>query len=155
MSYPLRAFSSTRCNITVAVVFVGLHSGAVLAQKAVPRDPAEPQQGRPQPRLAPRPTGVVARASVDEKSMRALIEHLVACGTRLSLSSWTDPKRGIGCARDHIAARFQEIAKDSGGKLKVTVDKFDAMAFEHLLDLRQCGRSRLGKAAVDVVHRRR
>jgi hypothetical protein len=58
--------------------------------------------------------------------MRALIDQLVSCGTRLSLSSWTDPKRGIGCARNHIVARLNEIAKDSGGKLQVVVDKFDS-----------------------------
>jgi Peptidase family M28 len=58
--------------------------------------------------------------------MRALIDQLVSCGTRLSLSSWTDPKRGIGCGRDHIVARLNEIAKASGGKLQVVVDKFDS-----------------------------
>lgn len=58
--------------------------------------------------------------------MRALIRQLVACGTRLTLSSWTDSKRGIGCARDAIAARFQGIAKDSNGKLQVVVDKFES-----------------------------
>jgi len=58
--------------------------------------------------------------------MRALIDQLVSCGTRLSLSSWTDPNRGIGCGRDHIVARLNEIAKASGGKLQVVVDKFDS-----------------------------
>ena len=58
--------------------------------------------------------------------MRVLIDQLVSCGTRLSLSAWTDPKRGIGCGRDHIVARLNEIAKDSGGKLQVVVDKFDS-----------------------------
>jgi hypothetical protein len=58
--------------------------------------------------------------------MRALINQLVSCGTRLSLSSWTDPQRGIGCGRDHIVVRLNEIAKDSGGKLQVVVDKFDS-----------------------------
>ena len=60
--------------------------------------------------------------------MRGLIEKLVACGTRLTLSSWSDPKRGVGCGRDQIAARFNEIAKDSGGKLRVVVDKFEMTA---------------------------
>jgi hypothetical protein len=92
----------------------------------VPRDPAEPAQGKPQPKILPRPTGAIARASVDEKSMRALIHELVGCGTRLTLSSWTDPKRGAGCGRDKIVARFNEIAKDSGGKLQVVVDKFES-----------------------------
>ena len=126
MSHLQNSIWHLRILLAVTIGCSCLNSGAVLAQKTAPRDPAEPQQGRPQPKLVPRPNGSLARASVDEKSMRALIEHLVACGTRLSLSSWTDPKRGIGCARDHIAARFQEIAKDSGGKLQVTVDKFDA-----------------------------
>ncbi len=96
------------------------------AQQFAPRDPAEPQQGRPHPKLLPRPTAAIARQNVDEKSMRALIDQLVSCGTRLSLSSWTDPKRGIGCGRDYIAARFNEIAKASGDKLQVVVDKFDS-----------------------------
>jgi Peptidase family M28 len=96
------------------------------AQQSVPHDPAEPQQGQPHTKLLPRPAGAVARQSVDEKSMRALIDQLVSCGTRLSLSSWTDAKRGIGCGRDHIVARLNEIAKDSGGKLQIVVDKFDS-----------------------------
>jgi hypothetical protein len=96
------------------------------AQQPALRDPAEPQQGQPHPKLVPRPAAAIARQSVDEKSMRALIDQLVACGTRLSLSSWTDPKRGIGCGRDHIVARLHEIAKDSGGKLQVVIDKFDS-----------------------------
>jgi hypothetical protein len=96
------------------------------AQRGVARDPAEPPQGKPQPKVLPRPAGGITRQSVDEKSMRALIRELVACGTRLTLSSWTEPKRGAGCARDHITARFQEIAKDSGGKLQVVVDKFES-----------------------------
>src|SRR3989475_2657478 len=96
------------------------------AQQAVPRDPTEPAQGKLQPKILPRPTGRILRASLDEKSMRALIAKLLACGTRLTLSSWTDAQRGIGCGRDVIAARFNEIAKDSGGKLQVVVDKFES-----------------------------
>jgi hypothetical protein len=96
------------------------------AQRSAPRDPAEPQQGQPDPKLLPRPAAAIARKSVDEKSMRALIDQLVACGTRLSLSSRTDAKRGIGCGRDRIVARLNEIAKDSGGKLQIVVDKFDS-----------------------------
>jgi hypothetical protein len=65
------------------------------------------------------------RQEVDEKSMRVLIEELVACGTRHSLSSWDDPKHGIGCGRDHIVARLGTIANASGGRLQVVVDKFE------------------------------
>jgi Peptidase family M28 len=89
------------------------------------RDPEEPLQGKPQPTPLPRPAGAIARQDVDEKAMAALIHELVGCGTRLSISSWTDPKRGVGCARDHVMARFNQISADSGGKLKVMVDKFE------------------------------
>ncbi len=110
----------------VASVCFCIAISPAFAQQSAPRDPAEPRQGQPQPKLLPRPAGAISRKSVDEKSMRALIDQLVSCGTRLSLSSWTDAKRGIGCGRDHIVARLNEIAKESGGKLQVVVDKFDS-----------------------------
>ena len=112
----------------VAFAFFVFLAGAIPAagQRVAPRDPAEPAQGKPQPKLLARPAGRFARASVDEKSMRELIGKLVGCGTRLTLSSWTDAKRGAGCGRNEIAARLKEIAKDSGGKLQVVVDKFES-----------------------------
>jgi hypothetical protein len=109
-----------------AIIFFATAISPASAQQRAPRDPAEPQQSQPHPKPLPRPTAAIARQSVDEKSMRALIDQLVSCGTRLSLSSWTDPNRGIGCGRDHIVARLNEIAKASGGKLQVVVDKFDS-----------------------------
>jgi hypothetical protein len=109
-----------------ALVALGLMGTPAFAQRVAPHDPAEPAQGKPQSKLLPRPAGGVSRASVDEKSMRVLIAKLVACGTRLTLSSWDDSKRGVGCGRDVIVARFNEIAKDSNGKLQVVVDKFES-----------------------------
>jgi hypothetical protein len=109
-----------------ALIAAGLSAAPSLAQQVAPRDPSEPLQGAPQPKLLPRPAGAIPRASVDEKSMRALIHELVGCGTRLTISSWSDPKRGVGCGRDRVVARFNEIAKDSGGRLQVIVDKFEA-----------------------------
>src|SRR5467141_15369 len=114
--------------VSIGVVFLLIAPGAIpaAAQRSTPHNPAEPAQGKPQRKLLARPAGGVPRQAVDEKSMRALIGKLVACGTRLTLSSWTDSKRGIGCGRDVIVARFNEIAKDSGGKLQVVVDKFES-----------------------------
>jgi hypothetical protein len=122
ISTPHRLLGS---SIAISVCF-WIAISPTFAQQSAPHDPAEPQQGQPHPKLLPRPLAAIARQSVDEKSMRALIEQLVSCGTRLSLSSWTDAKRGIGCGRDRIVARLNEIAKDSGGKLQVVVDKFDS-----------------------------
>jgi hypothetical protein len=108
-----------------AVIWLGVAGAPAFGQSGAGRDPVEPQQGAPKRQILARPAGAVARKAVDEKGMRSLIDELVACGTRLTLSSWTDPKRGVGCGRDRIAARFNAIAKDSGGKLQVVVDKFE------------------------------
>jgi Peptidase family M28 len=105
------------------IAFVAASAGG---QQSAGQDPAEPANGKPQPKMLPRPAGAIGLASVDEKAMRALIGKLVECGTRLTLSSWTDEKRGVGCGRDHIGERFNEIAKDSGGRLQVVVDKFES-----------------------------
>lgn len=114
----------TATAVTLFALFVS--TSPAFSQTRISRDPAEPQRGKPQAKILPRPAGAITRQSVDEKSMRVLIGKLVACGTRLTLSSWTDPNRGVGCGRDHIAARLREIAEGSGGKLQVIVDKFES-----------------------------
>ena len=106
------------------MMLLGLACFAFLSASAQ-SDPAEPPQAHPNPKLLPRPAKRVARAEVDEKSMRALIEQLVSCGTRHSLSSWSDSARGVGCARDHILARLHQIDKESGNKLRIVDDKFE------------------------------
>jgi Peptidase family M28 len=113
-------------TLAAALLLPDAARNPTLGQTAASHDPDEPQQKVAKPKISPRPTGAVVRAKVDEKSMRALIEELVACRTRLTLSSWTDPKRGVGCGRDHIAARLNEISKQTGGKLQVVVDKFES-----------------------------
>jgi hypothetical protein len=92
------------------------------------RDPAEPPEGLPAGRLqVPQaPAGAIARGAVDTAALRAIVTELAACGTRQSLSSWTDPHRGIGCGRDRVLARFTAIARASGGRLQVSVDRFEA-----------------------------
>jgi hypothetical protein len=123
-----QSFALNRAFLGQAVLVlavIALAANISWGQQSAPRDPAEPAQGKPQPSVLARPGGAVARAEVDENSMRALIGKLVACGTRLTLSSWTDPKRGVGCGRDAIVGRLNEIAKDSNGKLQVVVDKFE------------------------------
>jgi len=85
-------------------------------------DPAEPPANAPHPKILPRPTGAIPRSSFNEKNMRDIIHEQVSCGTRLTLSSWTDPKRGIGCGRDFIMKRFNDIAAASNGKLEIVWD---------------------------------
>lgn len=58
--------------------------------------------------------------------MAETVLELAACTTRHSLSSWEGGPRGIGCGRDRILARYERIAKASGGRLRVAVDRFEA-----------------------------
>jgi hypothetical protein len=90
------------------------------------QDPVEPQGGAPTPQLLPPPAGAIARQAVDEAALRSTIQELVDCGTRLSISSWDVPQRGIGCGRDRLVARLNAIAKASGGRLRVVEDRFEA-----------------------------
>ena len=55
----------------------------------------------------------------DPARLKATVEKLVRFGTRHTLSSASDPKRGIGAARRWGAAEFEKIAKGCGGCLTV------------------------------------
>ena len=55
----------------------------------------------------------------DPARLKATVEQLVRFGTRHTLSSASDPKRGIGAARAWAAKEFAAIGKTCGGCLKV------------------------------------
>lgn len=63
-------------------------------------------------------------AAIDPARIEKTIRTLAAFGTRHTLSSQDDPKRGIGAARDWIAARMTEFAAASGGRMVVTVPSY-------------------------------
>jgi hypothetical protein len=75
------------------------------------------------PRPAAGATFEIPQPSAAE--VRAIDSDLVACGTRHSLSSWSDPNRGIGCARDRIR-RFFEESQSAAHPVSVVIDKFQA-----------------------------
>src|SRR5436190_19379089 len=69
--------------------------------------------------------GIVAMAKeVSAKNIEATIRKLVSFGTRNTLSSQTDPNRGIGAARDWIFDEFQRISKNCGGCLILKKEVF-------------------------------
>ncbi|HEX8389720.1 MAG TPA: M20/M25/M40 family metallo-hydrolase [Sphingomonas sp.] len=55
-----------------------------------------------------------AAAQPSPQRLRADVEALVGFGTRHTLSSATDPKRGIGAARNWTAKRFEAISQECG-----------------------------------------
>ena len=69
---------------------------------------------------------MVAEVSAD--SLKSYITTLVAFGTRNTLSTQTDPKRGIGAARNWVLKKFNEFAKTSGGRLTAMIDTTTLLA---------------------------
>lgn len=68
----------------------------------------------------PEIAGMVSEISAD--SLKAHVEKLVSFGTRNTLSSLTDRKRGIGAAGRWILSRFNSYAKASAGRLSAKLD---------------------------------
>jgi hypothetical protein len=60
--------------------------------------------------------------AISADSLKAHVEKLVSFGTRHTMSTTTDPRRGIGAARRWVLGRFQEFAKKSGGRMTAKLD---------------------------------
>jgi hypothetical protein len=63
-------------------------------------------------------------AAVDPARLEATVLKLTTFGTRHTLSSQTDPARGIGAATDWVFAQLQAIAAASGGRMTVERQAF-------------------------------
>lgn len=72
---------------------------------------------------------------VSQDSLQANIKKLVSFGTRNTLSSTNDPELGIGAARDWILERFNEFAKESGGRLSAKLDTSTYLADGKRIDV--------------------
>ena len=77
-----------------------------LAQTTIHRDPEIAQ--------------MVSEVSPD--SLSSYIHALVALGTRNTMSTQTDPKRGIGAARNYVLKKFMAFAKNSNGRFTAMID---------------------------------
>jgi hypothetical protein len=73
----------------------------------------------------PRATAAGLASSTPAEEARAIVEALVSCGTRHSLSSWTDTRRGIGCGRDAVVRHLEAVENESGKRMRVVIDKFE------------------------------
>ncbi len=63
-------------------------------------------------------------ADIDPDRIRHTIETLVGFGTRHTLSTQTDPHRGIGAARDWILHELRSYAAASGGRMTVELQSY-------------------------------
>lgn len=85
--------------------FISFHS---FSQKIINRDPQI--------------EALVSQISSD--SLKKFDEKLVSFGTRSTLSTTTDAKRGIGASRLWVLSKFQEFAKTSEGRMTAVLDTF-------------------------------
>jgi len=63
-------------------------------------------------------------AQIDPNRIQAIIEKLVSFGTRSTLSSQTDPNRGIGAANAWVFGQMQALAAASNGNMTVRQQTF-------------------------------
>jgi Zn-dependent M28 family amino/carboxypeptidase len=76
---------------------------------------------------------------VSTDSLQGYIRKMVAFGTRNTLSTQKDAKRGIGAAKNWVLQKFNEFAKQSNGRLAATIDaslyKADKRRVDHDINL--------------------
>ncbi len=92
-------------KVLLAINFI-IISSQLSAQKIINRDPQIET--------------IVNQVSSD--SLKAYIDKLVSFGTRSTLSTTTDNKRGIGAARKWVLSKFQEFARQSDGRMTAYID---------------------------------
>lgn len=59
---------------------------------------------------------------ISPDSLKSYINTLVSFGTRSTLSTTTDKKKGIGAAREWVVQKFKAIAKNSNGRMTAYLD---------------------------------
>ena len=62
---------------------------------------------------------------IDARNIERTIRKLVSFGTRNTLSTQTDPNRGIGAARDWLFSEFSKAAEQSDGRMIVEKQTFE------------------------------
>lgn len=117
----------TSAAAAAGISIVGVQPVATAASAATASGPDAPGQARPGRAATTQTPDRVLRGmlrEVDPARIEAIVVALAGFGTRHTLSSQTDPVRGIGASRDWIHARMQEIAATSGGRMTVELQSY-------------------------------
>ncbi|MFI6486790.1 M20/M25/M40 family metallo-hydrolase [Streptomyces sp. NPDC050564] len=85
---------------------------------------ASPEQRRPPSAQPPTRELRALLREIDPDRMEATVRKLVSFGTRHTLSAQDNPVRGIGAARDWIAAELRSYAAASGGRMTVDLQSY-------------------------------
>ena len=116
-----RAFLSASAVTAVAAPIVSRATAASAAPAAGAREAKAGSAGSLQ---APDPALVALIGQIDPARIQATIQKLVSFGTRHTLSSQTDPNRGIGAAVAWVTQQMQAYAAASGGRMTVQQQQF-------------------------------
>ncbi|MEH0830604.1 M20/M25/M40 family metallo-hydrolase, partial [Micromonospora sp. CPCC 205714] len=104
---------------TAAAVATPLAAAPAAAATGAPPGPGRPAR----PQRPGRELTALLR-EIDSRRIEAVVRRLAAFGTRHTLSSQTDPVRGIGAARDWIHAQLSGYAAASGGRMSVELQSY-------------------------------
>ncbi|RYY24617.1 MAG: M20/M25/M40 family metallo-hydrolase [Chitinophagaceae bacterium] len=74
-------------------------------------------------------------AQVNPDSLRSYVASMVSFGTRHTVSTQTDNKRGIGAAKKWVLSKFNEFARESGGRLTAIIDSTTYKADKRRVDV--------------------
>ncbi len=117
---PRTAKTLTLLTLATCLLFSAL---PLAAQERAPRRARTPVSAAPQSSNN-REIALILR-DINARNIEASIRKLVSFGTRNTLSSQTDPNRGIGAARDWLFAEFSKAAALSGGRMTVEKQTFE------------------------------
>lgn len=113
------------CSILISLVGVYAQPpGEFFIQNLLTPDAWPPGPGTPLVAQQPDQELNGMLAQVDPQRIEAIITKLVSFGTRSTLSTQTDPNRGIGAARDWIASQMRGFAATSNGRMTVDVPSY-------------------------------
>ena len=90
----------------LGITLLSFLASNLYAQTTIARDPEIEQMVR----------------EVSPDSLRSYIQTLVNFGTRNTLSTQPDKKRGIAAARQYVLSKFNRFALQSGGRLTAIID---------------------------------
>jgi hypothetical protein len=119
--------TAVRCPKAVSILSVVLLTSAFLTivQAQEQRRPKRQPMGRASGVNEPRTRDITRIVTeIDPRNIEHTIRTLVSFGTRNTLSSQDDLKRGIGAARDWLYNEFRKIQDTSGGRLSVERQTF-------------------------------
>ncbi|MDF3141433.1 MULTISPECIES: M20/M25/M40 family metallo-hydrolase [unclassified Streptomyces] len=112
--------SPTRRTVLTATAATAAAMTATGTAEAAPASANRP------PATAQRPTRELRALlrEIDPARIEATTRKLVSFGTRHTLSVQDDPARGIGAARDWLAAELRSYAAASGGRMTVELQSY-------------------------------